>query len=108
MSLPHPLSPEERARFDEQVERLTGSITYEAMPPNRFAMYPEDFSDWGDISNKKQFNERYIDSYYMLSKVAFKLNYGIFFHNAALFLAIILYFNTWSIIPSLILYIAFF
>ena len=84
MSLPHPLSPEERAQFDEQVERLTGSITYEAMPPIRFAEYPEDFWLWADLSDKKQFNERYIDSYYMMSRVAFGLNFALFFHNMCL------------------------
>ncbi len=78
MSLPHPLSPEERARFDEQVERLTGGITYVAMPPNRLAMYPEDFDCWADLSDKKQFNERYIDFYFVLSKIAFALNLGFF------------------------------
>ena len=105
MSLPHPLSPEERARFDEQVERLTGGITYVAMPPIRFAEYSEDFNYWADLSDKKQFNERYIDSYNRLGNVAFAINMSFFMHNLGLILAIIIYFNTWSILLSIGLYI---
>ena len=84
MSLPHSLSPEERAQFDEQVERLTGSITYEAMPPIQFAMYPKDFDCWADLSDRKQFNERYIDSYNRLGNVAFGLSFLTIFHNIGL------------------------
>ena len=74
--------------FDQKISAMTQTFDYARLPDVDTAMWPKDVHFFDDISNKEQFNERFIETGSMSGRVAQIIYIFLIIFNLSLFLSI--------------------